>query len=124
MLADKDSSAIVPVTDFAEAKRFYGETLGLDRGEEMDGIATYRTGGTTLVLYESENAGTNRGNAVVWGVGEELDAIVVELKSKGVEFLEYDFPDTTFHDGVHESHGTKMAWFKDPSGNILHINSM
>ena len=68
MLNDHDSSAIVAVADLDRARAFYGDTLGLelaDEGEE-EGVLVYRTGGTRLVVYESDHAGTNRANAVVW----------------------------------------------------------
>ena len=68
-------------------------------------------------------AGSNRANAVVWGVGGELDAIVAALEAKGVEFEHY--PDFGRLEGnVHVADGMRLVWLKDPDGNILHINSM
>ncbi len=133
MLKDHDSSAILAVADLDRARAFYGDTLGLELAEEgaEEGVLVYRTGATRLVVYVSEFAGTNRANAVVWGVGDELDAIVAALEAKGVEFEHY--LDIGRIDGnVHvagPSSGSgqanvKLAWFKDPDGNILHINSM
>ena len=124
MLKDKDSAAIVGVKDLDRAKAFYGETLGLELDPKSSGdVAIYRTGGTVVCVYVSDLAGTNKANAVVWGVGDEIEAIAADLASKGVVFEHYDMPDTTYSNGIHESGGFKMAWFKDPDGNILHINS-
>ena len=124
MLKDRDSAAIVGVKDLDRAKAFYGETLGLEETPESgDQVAMYRTGGTVLCVYPSEFAGTNKANAVVWGVGDELEAIVADLAGKGVTFEHYDMPDTTYANGIHELGGFKMVWFTDPDGNILHINS-
>ena len=125
MLKDKSSSAIVAVTDIDRARSFYRDTLGLplDDDGEMGDVLVFRTDATHLVVYRSEYAGTNKANAVVWGVGEEIDAIAKSLKAKGVTFEHY--PDAgTLNGDVHVSGSFKMVWFKDPDGNILHYNSM
>lgn len=124
MLRDQNSSAIVASRDLRRAKQFYTETLGLEVGEEMDGVFSVKTGGTTLNVYQSKEAGTNRANAVVWDCGGDFDGVVKELRSRGVKFEEYPDLGMKIEDGVHVSGDFKAAWFKDPDGNILHINSM
>ena len=123
MLKDHDSSAIVAVADLDRARDFYGSILGLDLAEDgEEGVLTYQTGRTRLVVYQSDYAGTNRANAVVWGVGDELDAIVAALEAKGAAFEHY--PDIGRLEGnVHRAGEAKLVWLKDPDGNILHINS-
>lgn len=125
MLKDHDSSAILAVGDLDRARDFYGNVLGLEPAEEgkEEGVLVYKTGATRLVVYASEYAGTNRANAVVWGVGDDVDAIVAALESKGASFEHY--PDIGRLEGnVHHAGGEKLVWFRDPDGNILHINSM
>ncbi len=133
MLKDHDSSAIVAVSDLGRARDFYGNVLGLELDGEgtEEGVLVYRTGATRLVVYASEYAGTNRANAVVWGVAprqarderDEFDEIVAALEAKGAEFEHY--PDIGRLDGnVHVAGRAKLVWLKDPDGNILHINSM
>ena len=127
MLNEFNSSAIVAVRDIARAKQFYGETLGLERAGEMgQSVVTFKTGDTRLVVYQSaENAGTNRANAVVWDVGEEIDAIVSALRDKGVRFLHYpDLQGVSLEGDVHRAGKMKLVWFADPDGNILHLNNM
>jgi catechol 2,3-dioxygenase-like lactoylglutathione lyase family enzyme len=125
MLKDHDSSAIVAVSDLGRARGFYEGLLGLeavDQGAE-EGVLVFRTGNTQLVVYESAHAGSNRANAVVWGVGSELEVIVAALEARGVEFEHY--PDIGRLEGnVHVAGSAKLVWLKDPDGNILHINSM
>ncbi len=123
MLKDHDSSAILAVTDLGRARAFYGDVLGLDLAEgDEEGILVYKTGATRLVVYASEHAGTNRANAIVWGVGDDFDSIVAALESKGASFEHY--PDIGRLEGnVHHAGGMKLAWLKDPDGNILHFNS-
>lgn len=125
MLKDHDSSAIVAVSDLDRARSFYGDVLGLALAEEdaEGGVLVYRTGATRLVVYRSDHAGTNRANAVVWGVGDDLDAIVASLDAKGAAFEHYsDIGRLEGH--VHHAGGQKLVWISDPDGNILHINSM
>jgi catechol 2,3-dioxygenase-like lactoylglutathione lyase family enzyme len=124
MLKDHDSSAILAVADLDRARAFYGDVLGLELAEEgeEEGVLVYRTGATRLVVYASEFAGTNRANAVVWGVGGDFDAIVAALEAAGARFERY--PDIGRLEGnVHHSGGMKLVWLKDPDGNILHLNS-
>jgi len=124
MLKDRNSSAIVAVSDIARARRFYSDVLGLELVEEgMDGVIVFRTGATQLVVYHSGAAGTNRANAVVWDAEGEIDAIVADLVAKGVIFEHY--PEIgEFRGNIHHADGMKLVWFKDPDGNILHVNQM
>ncbi|HEY0324591.1 MAG TPA: VOC family protein [Allosphingosinicella sp.] len=124
MLKDHDSSAILAVSDLARARAFYGDTLGLQLADEgVEGVLVYKTGATKLVVYRSDYAGTNRANAVVWGVGDDIDLIVAALEAKGAAFEHY--PDIGRLDGnVHVDGAAKLVWLKDPDGNILHINNM
>jgi len=125
MLKDRPSSAIVAVSDIARAKTFYSETLGLEIEEDgMGEVVVFRTGDTFLVVYQSEFAGSNRANAVVWSAGDEIEAITAALKAKGVSFEHYPGEGMELNGDVHEAGGMKMVWFKDPDGNILHMNSM
>jgi catechol 2,3-dioxygenase-like lactoylglutathione lyase family enzyme len=125
MLKDHDSSAIVAVSDLDRARHFYGNLLGLEPAGDgaEEGVLVYKTGATRLIVYHSRHAGTNRANAVVWGVGDDLDAIVAALEAKGAAFEHY--PDIGRLEGnVHVVEGAKLVWLKDPDGNILHINNM
>jgi len=126
MLKDKSSSAIVAVSDIDRARKFYHDTLGLPlAGDPMgDGVLAFRTGDTELVVYKSEFAGTNKANAAVWGVGNEIETIVANLKSKGVAFEHYDDMELELDGDIHTAGDFKAVWFKDPDGNILHLNNM
>jgi len=125
MLKDHDSSAIVAVDDLDRARAFYSDLLGLDLAEQgaEEDVLVYSTGATRLVVYRSDHAGTNRANAVVWGVGAEIEPIVAALEAKGATFEHY--PEIGRLEGhIHHSRGAKLVWLKDPAGNILHLNSM
>jgi catechol 2,3-dioxygenase-like lactoylglutathione lyase family enzyme len=126
MLKDKSSSAIVAVSDIDRARDFYGSKLGLElANDEMGGdVLTYRTGETQLVVYRSDEAGSNRANAVVWDVGNEIDDIAARLKRSGVTFERYDMDGMTLEGDIHVAGDFRAVWFKDPDGNILHLNNM
>ena len=120
MLKDKNSSAIVAVKDLDRAKTFYSDVLGLNLADTSnEGMLGYRTGNTWLTVYQSDFAGTNQANAVSWDVGVELDNIVAGLKDKGVAFEHYD--DMGRQGDIHVCGSMRLAWFKDPDGNILHL---
>jgi catechol 2,3-dioxygenase-like lactoylglutathione lyase family enzyme len=124
MLADKDAAANVAVKNLKTAKKFYEGTLGLKPvGKEGEDLIAYRSGGSTLLVYESKFAGTNKATALTWTVGHEVEGIVSALKAKGVSFEHYDVPRMTRKGDVHVGGGMKIAWFKDPDGNILSIVS-
>ena len=124
MLGDKDAAATVAVEDLEAAKEFYGTTLGLKQvGAEGSEAVVYGSGTSTLLVYESKYAGTNKATAVTWSVGDDVEGAVQALKAKGVTFEHYDLPGMTRKGDVHVAEGMKAAWFKDPDGNILAIVS-
>jgi catechol 2,3-dioxygenase-like lactoylglutathione lyase family enzyme len=124
MLGGKDAMATIAVRDIEVAKRFYGQTLGLEAtATEGAGVVVYRSGVARVVVYQSEFAGTNRATSATWGVGAQFDDIMRALKSAGVRFEHYDLGGLTREGDVHTAGSFKAAWFKDPDGNILHINN-
>ena len=122
MLGDKDAMATVAVKDLKTAARFYESTLGLKKVPTKESsVAGFRSGASTIMVYESRYAGTNEATAVTWAIGDKIDSVVKALKAKGVAFEHYDLPDTKREGDVHVSGRTRVAWFKDPDGNILSI---
>jgi catechol 2,3-dioxygenase-like lactoylglutathione lyase family enzyme len=124
LLSTKTALATAPVKDLAKARRFYEDTLGLEPVEgDEGGVQGYRAGSSTIVVYESAFAGTNQGTAVTWPLGDDLEAVVRDLKAKGVTFEHYDFPDSTRDGDIHVFDRIRVAWFKDPDGNIFNLGN-
>lgn len=124
MLSDKEAIAMIAVKDLKAAAKFYQDTLGLTPiGTEGEEVITYRSGSSAINVYHSQYAGTNKATSVVWNVGDEIEAVVARLKSKGVVFEHYDMPGLTVKGDVHVGGDMKVAWFKDPDGNILSVVS-
>ncbi len=127
MLRDKDAIATLAVKDIEAARKFYEGKLGLEPANE-DGepsTLTLKSGSTKIFIYESQYAGTNQATAVNFLVGDDIDRIVKDLKGKGVTFEHYEgLPDTTLEGDVHVSGDLRLAWLKDPDGNILALLNM
>lgn len=125
MLGAKDAIATIAVKKVEVAKRFYEGALGLKPMETQEsGVLSYKSGNSMVLVYESQYAGTNQATAVTWGVArDEMKGMVQALKARGVSFEHYDFPNTTREGDVHVTGKTRVAWFKDPDGNILSIVS-
>jgi catechol 2,3-dioxygenase-like lactoylglutathione lyase family enzyme len=122
MLTNSNATANVAVKDLAKAKAFYEGTLGLEQvHNEGDELIVYKSGDTAINVYHSQFAGTNKATAVTWMVGGEIGNVVKALKSKGVAFEHYDMPGLTLEGDIHVGQGMKVAWFKDPDGNILNL---
>jgi catechol 2,3-dioxygenase-like lactoylglutathione lyase family enzyme len=119
MLGGKETMATVAVRDLAAAKRFYEDTLGLTLIAAQGAEAlTYRTGDTKLLVYRSQYAGSNKGTAATWIIGNDMEKVVQGLAGKGVSFEHYTMPGLTLKGDIHVGGGMKAAWFKDLDGNI------
>ena len=122
-LGSVDAIATCAVKNIDTARRFYEGTLGLvPLPSEESGVLAYKSGKSSILVYQSQYAGTNQATAVTWAV-RDLEATIEALKAKGVRFEHYDLPGTTRKGDVHGSGKTKAAWFKDPDGNILAVVS-
>jgi catechol 2,3-dioxygenase-like lactoylglutathione lyase family enzyme len=122
MLGNKDAAANIAIKNLEKAKNFYEDILGLAQVDaEGQEVIVYRSGNSTINVYQSQFAGTNQATAVTWTVGKDMENIVRALKSKGITFEHYDMPDMKREGDVHVAGDMKVAWFKDPDGNILNI---
>jgi catechol 2,3-dioxygenase-like lactoylglutathione lyase family enzyme len=122
MLQDKDVVVTIAVKDLGTAKKFYADTLELEpidaEGEE---VVTFKSGKSTINIYRSQYAGSNKATAATWTVGEDLEGVVQALKKKGIKFEQYDLPGMKREGDIHVGGDIRTAWFKDPDGNILNI---
>ena len=124
VLGDRPAIANIAVKDLDVAREFYEDTLGLAPvGAEGNEVIMFRSGDSIINVYRSEYAGTNKATALTWDVGSDLEEVVRALQAKGVAFEHYDMPGMTRRGDVHVAGDLKVAWFKDPDGNILNVFS-
>lgn len=111
------------VNDTEKAKQFYSETLGLKVTDaEMHGILNLHIAGdNTVLIYPKPNHVPATFTILNFTVGNISEA-VADLNKQGVKFEIYDEPNfKTDEKGVFHGGGPKIAWFKDPAGNILSV---
>jgi len=124
MLGESDAAATIAVKDIAVSREFYEGKLGLKPvSTDQPGVITYTSGSSRILVYESRYAGTNQATAATWMAGDDVGLIVRSLREKGVAFEHYDLPNTTRDGDVHVFGDLRVAWFKDPDGNILSLVS-
>ncbi|MGH2984735.1 MAG: VOC family protein [Solirubrobacterales bacterium] len=123
-LSDSKVNPAVGVSDIGRAKEFYEGKLGLTGGEETgDGGVTYECGdGTSVHVYPSPSAKPSGATLLGWEV-DDLEAVVDELAGNGVSFEQYDQgPLKTDEKGIATTpDGDKIAFMKDPDGNVLGV---
>jgi catechol 2,3-dioxygenase-like lactoylglutathione lyase family enzyme len=123
MLGDSEMVTTIAVKDMDEAKKFYGDTLGLSFQSESPGGVAYKSGNGGVFVYPSQYAGTNQATYGSWTVND-IEAVVSDLEGKGVKFEQYDnMPGTVREGNIHVMGKFKMAWFRDPTGNILAVDN-
>ncbi|HEY5722672.1 MAG TPA: VOC family protein [Allosphingosinicella sp.] len=124
LLAGSDAVANLAVRDLEAARKFYEGLLGFSQVAEEGGeLIVYKSGRTVFNVYRSDFAGTNQATAMTWTVGDRIGEVAEALATKGIKFEHYDMPGMRREGDVHIAGDMKVAWFKDPDGNILNIVS-
>jgi len=124
-LSNYNVAAAVAVSDMRRARAFYEGKLGLvpdPEAENEDNVRYVCGGGSLLHVFVSPYAGTAQSTVAGWGV-DDIEAVVGELSAKGVQFERYDMPGlVTDGRGIATFEGdAKVAYFRDPDGNVLSI---
>ncbi|MER6259367.1 VOC family protein [Streptomyces sp. 900105245] len=125
----------LPAQDLDRARRFYAERLGLRPAEEGPGGLLYRCGGAEFQVFHSAGASSGGFTQMSWEV-DDIEAVVAELRGRGVEFEEFGLPPVYggahTRDGIVDVEGylssrapgprrARGAWFRDSEGNMLGI---
>ncbi|MEV6107119.1 VOC family protein [Streptomyces sp. NPDC051940] len=119
----------LPAQDLDRARRFYSEVLGLEPVDERPGGLLYRCGGVDFAVFQSRGASPGTFTPMGWEV-DDIEAIVSELRRRGVMFEEVVLPGLRTVDGIGEiegnypskgARGERGAWFRDSEGNLLGI---
>jgi catechol 2,3-dioxygenase-like lactoylglutathione lyase family enzyme len=113
--------AFSATTDAERAKAFYGGQLGLRLVEDSGFALVFDAGGTMLRVQKVKAVPEAQYTTLGWHVGD-IEAKVEELSKAGVHFENYGMPGQDAK-GIWTPPGSsaKIAWFKDPDGNILSL---
>jgi catechol 2,3-dioxygenase-like lactoylglutathione lyase family enzyme len=123
MLSDATPVCFVATTDGARARRFYGDLLGLRVVSDDPYAIVFDARGTTLRVQKVGALGPQEFTVLGWQVAN-ISATVQGLARRGVTFQRYEGMDQD-GDGIWTSpSGSRVAWFKDPDGNVLSLTEM
>ncbi|HEX7259371.1 MAG TPA: VOC family protein [Candidatus Saccharimonadia bacterium] len=122
MFKDTPAFSGFSVNDLAAAKKFYGDTLGIETEETPQGLSLKITGGKGLFIYPKDNHEPATYTVLNFSV-DDIDKAVEELAGKAIKFEHYNgmTDDKGIARGLAANMGPDIAWFKDPAGNVLAV---
>ena len=122
MLGHNKATSGFAVNDLSQAREFYEGTLGLSVEvlDEEHGVTRVQLAdGGTVLMYLSADM-TPASYTILNFEVDDVDAAVDQLVERGVSFERYDGFEQD-EKGIVRSPGPQIAWFKDPSGNVLSV---
>jgi extradiol dioxygenase family protein len=119
MFANTKAYSGIAVNDMQHAREFYGETLGLQTSEEYGLLWLHLAGGRNTLVYEQPDA-TPASFTILNFQVDDIDEAVDALAARSVRFEHYDGFEQD-DKGIFREQGPYIAWFKDPSGNVLSV---
>jgi catechol 2,3-dioxygenase-like lactoylglutathione lyase family enzyme len=118
---DSDAFSGFAVDDLQRAKEFYGQRLGLEVAEANDLLEIRLGSGAKVLAYPKPDHVPATFTILNFPV-DDVERAVDELTGRGVKFETYDEEDLKTDDrGIAHGPGPKIAWFRDPAGNILSV---
>lgn len=110
------------VNDLEKAKQFYGETLGIEVATLSMGILQLNISGTKIMIYPKPNHEPATYTILNFEV-DDVEKAVDDLIKLGITFEQYNSEHIKTNEKgiVTGGGGPKIAWFKDPAGNILSV---
>jgi catechol 2,3-dioxygenase-like lactoylglutathione lyase family enzyme len=121
MLTNSNAFSGFSVPDIDAARKFYGETLGLETSVENGMLTLHIAGGRDTLVYPKPDHTPATYTILNFPV-EDIEAAVDALAARGVAFERYEGGGMEADEkGIHRGPGPAIAWFKDPAGNILSV---
>lgn len=107
------------VRDLEAAEKFYGGTLGIETSEEYGVLVLHFPESTNIFVYPKEDHEPANYTILNFPV-DDINSAVAELMALGIKFERYEgFNQDEV--GISREMGPPIAWFTDPSGNILSV---
>jgi catechol 2,3-dioxygenase-like lactoylglutathione lyase family enzyme len=126
MLGSAKIVAFVPTRDSEKARRFYVDILGLGFVSDDQFALVLDANGITVRVSKVPEYTPYPFTALGWDV-PDIEKTVSELSARGVGLEKYGFPGQDDR-GIwtapavdNATGGAKVAWFKDPDGNLLSL---
>jgi catechol-2,3-dioxygenase len=117
MLGKHPVDVMLLATDLGVARRFYGDTLGLEVLLEDEQFLTFACGGDSRLVVTKSTTGTREeATKASWRV-DDLAAEVADLRARGVQLQ--DLPELGTVDGIADIGFALAAWFIDPHHNWI-----
>ena len=123
MLADKELKAFIPTVKPAKAKKFYKDILGLIFLSEDNYALEFNANGTLLRIIIVPELTPCPFTVLGWNV-EDISSVIKSLNIKGVFCEKYGFLQQDSLGIWTSPNGSKVAWFKDPDGNVLSLTGL
>ncbi len=121
MLASAKMVGFIPTTDYDKARAFYEGKLGF-KFVSLDQFAlVMNVGGLTIRISKVPNFKLLQGTVLGWEV-ENIESAATWLRDRGVPPEKFPFAQDQNLGIWTTPDGSKVAWFKDPDGNILSIS--
>jgi catechol 2,3-dioxygenase-like lactoylglutathione lyase family enzyme len=122
MLETSKAFSGIAVKDLDASRQFFAEVLGLRVDTNEMGMLVLRpTGGAAVLLYPKPDHVPATYTVLNFPV-DDVAATVAALTERGVRFEHYEgTPAQTDDDGVFRGGGPLIAWFTDPSGNVMSV---
>jgi len=121
MLHQRRAHATLPVHDLAVARDFWEGRLGFVPLEEYPTAVLYAGAGGSVFAISRASARAAGGNTQMAFTVPDIEAEVAELTGLGIAFEAYDLPGLRTVDGIAEMGGNRVAWFRDPDGNVIGV---
>jgi catechol 2,3-dioxygenase-like lactoylglutathione lyase family enzyme len=121
MLESSKIAAFVATADAEKAKKFYGDTLGITFVSDDPYALVFDANGTTLRIQKVSEVSPKPYTTLGWHVSD-IEKSVSELTEKGVTFEHYEGFGQDENGIMTFPNGAKVAWFKDPDGNLLSLD--
>ena len=120
MLADKELKAFVPTIKPGKAKSFYKDVLGLKLLSEDNYALEFNANGTLLRVIIVQELRPHPFTVLGWSV-DNISSTIKLLNAQNVFCEKYDFLEQDELGIWTAPGGAKVAWFKDPDGNVLSL---
>ena len=122
MLDSASVIGFVPTKDFRRAMSFYGATVGLRFVAEDDFALVFESAGTKIRIVKVDDFTPHAFTILGWQV-DDIQESVASLSERGVTFERYPWMQQDASAIWTAPGGVRVAWFKDPDGNVLSVSS-